>query len=267
MGAELRARSGILLAAVLLSAPVDPVALGQSQPDTYVDGDGAVYTEVPLASAWDDGEGLIDDIHPIEVDVLSVVAPQGDQQGSPPSRTAAPAPTAAELQLDLQSRLKDVQITATPEGYVVHVRTDSGLVELTPDEYVRALGATQARVDEGGFLYRVLNISRPWSFAWICVGLLGQLMFTFRMLLQWWTSEKHKRSIVPVGFWWGSLIGGAMLFAYFCWRKDIVGILGQSTGVFIYARNLVLIYRRKASDAGSASGADEHPNLPAARPL
>jgi lipid-A-disaccharide synthase-like uncharacterized protein len=50
---------------------------------------------------------------------------------------------------------------------------------------------------------------------------------------------------VPVGFWWGSLFGGALLFAYFCWRKDIVGILGQSVGVFIYARNLALIYRGK----------------------
>jgi len=48
---------------------------------------------------------------------------------------------------------------------------------------------------------------------------------------------------VPVGFWWGSLFGGLMLFAYFIWRKDIVGILGQSTGLLIYARNLILIYR------------------------
>jgi len=87
------------------------------------------------------------------------------------------------------------------------------------------------------------NISKPWGFLWISVGFLGQAMFTFRMVLQWWASEKHKRSVVPVGFWWGSLIGGAMLFAYFIWRKDIVGIVGQSTGVFVYARNLVLIYR------------------------
>lgn len=260
MGAEVRAWSGALLALVFVTASASPIALPQMQPDTYVDEDGAVYDEKGPATAWDDGEGLIDDIHPIDVDVLPVVAPHLDQQSS------TPAPTAAELELDLQSRLKDVQITATPDGYVVHVQTDTGLVELTPDEYVRALGATQARVEAGGFLYRVLNISRPLSFAWICVGLLGQLMFTFRMVLQWLASEKHKRSIVPVGFWWGSLIGGAMLFAYFCWRKDVVGIIGQSTGVFIYARNLVLIYRRKATEADTAPSVDDHPNLPAARP-
>jgi len=38
-----------------------------------------------------------------------------------------------------------------------------------------------------------------------------------------------------------------MLLLYFIWRKDIVGILGQSTGLFIYLRNLRLIYRERRS--------------------
>ena len=52
--------------------------------------------------------------------------------------------------------------------------------------------------------------------------------------------------MVPVGVWWGSLIGGLMLLSYFIWRWDIIGVIGQSTGAFIYARNLVLIYRARA---------------------
>ncbi len=163
---------------------------------------------------------------------------------------------AALPDIDLQSRLKDVVITTTPQGDVVQVPTERGTVELSAAEYVRALAATKARVEHGGFFYRIFNISKPWSFVWISVGLLGQVMFTFRMVLQWLASEKHKRSIVPVGFWWGSLIGGAMLFAYFCWRKDVVGIIGQSSGVFIYARNLVLIYRGKRIEAEGARPVD-----------
>ncbi|MDZ4772930.1 MAG: lipid-A-disaccharide synthase N-terminal domain-containing protein [Planctomycetota bacterium] len=164
--------------------------------------------------------------------------------------------------LDLQSRLKDVEITSKPSGDVVTIETEDGLVELSATEYVRALANTKAAVEHGSFFYKLFNISKPWGFVWISVGFLGQLMFTFRMVLQWWASEKSKRSVVPVGFWWGSLIGGAMLFAYFVWRKDIVGIVGQSTGVFVYARNLVLIYRGKRIETEAArtlSDADPDP--------
>ena len=63
------------------------------------------------------------------------------------------------------------------------------------------------------------------------------------MLIQWLASERERRSVVPVVFWWMSLGGATMLMVYFVWRKDIVGILGQSLGWFIYARNLSFIYR------------------------
>ena len=84
------------------------------------------------------------------------------------------------------------------------------------------------------------------------IGLLGQALFTGRMLVQWMVSERKGRSTVPVAFWWLSLMGASMLLAYFIWRKDIVGILGQSLGWFIYLRNLSLIYgRRSARDAST----------------
>lgn len=106
-----------------------------------------------------------------------------------------------------------------------------------------------------GFLYVLFNITTPLGFVWVALGFLGQALFTFRMVLQWWASEKEKRSVVPVGFWWGSLFGGLMLFVYFVWRKDVVGVLGQSTGVFVYARNLILIYRARAAEDAAREGA------------
>ena len=75
------------------------------------------------------------------------------------------------------------------------------------------------------------------------LGLLGQVLFTGRMVVQWLVSEKQKQSVVPTAFWWMSLIGASMLITYFIWRKDIVGFLGQATGWLIYVRNLWLIYK------------------------
>jgi lipid-A-disaccharide synthase-like uncharacterized protein len=167
--------------------------------------------------------------------------------GVAPAQSPAPqSPPAAHAPIDLQMRLKDVRVLRTPAGDRLSVKTDEGLVELAPDEFARALGATQHELESAGFLYRLFNITRPWSLAWIAVGFAGQALFTFRMVLQWYASEKEKRSVIPVAFWWGSLFGGILLFAYFVWRKDIVGIVGQSTGIFVYARNLVLIHRGNA---------------------
>ncbi len=96
------------------------------------------------------------------------------------------------------------------------------------------------------WFYRLLNISSPIGFAWVLLGLLGQVLFTGRMVLQWLVSEKAKRSVVPHSFWWMSLAGASMLLTYFIWRRDVVGVLGQATGWLIYVRNLWLIYAPRA---------------------
>ena len=95
------------------------------------------------------------------------------------------------------------------------------------------------------FGYRILNISSPVGFAWVSVGLLGQVLFTGRMIVQWLASERIGRSVVPIAFWWLSLAGATMLIIYFVWRRDAVGILGQSVGWLIYTRNLCLIYSHR----------------------
>lgn len=91
--------------------------------------------------------------------------------------------------------------------------------------------------------FAFLNITSPVGFAWVGLGLLGQALFAGRMLVQWLASERRRRSVVPVAFWWMSLVGASLLIVYFVWRKDAVGVLGQATGWLIYLRNLRLIYR------------------------
>jgi lipid-A-disaccharide synthase-like uncharacterized protein len=79
----------------------------------------------------------------------------------------------------------------------------------------------------------------------VIFGLLGQLCFSLRFIVQWVYSEKAKKSVIPVSFWYFSLAGGAILFVYAIYRKDIVFTLGQGVGLIVYARNLVLIARHK----------------------
>jgi lipid-A-disaccharide synthase-like uncharacterized protein len=77
---------------------------------------------------------------------------------------------------------------------------------------------------------------------WIVFGFIAQSMFFLRFFVQWLASEKRKQSVIPISFWWLSLSGGVMLLIYSIYRRDPVFILGQATGVFIYARNLWFIY-------------------------
>ena len=80
---------------------------------------------------------------------------------------------------------------------------------------------------------------------WIIIGFLGQAMFSMRFIVQWIASEKAGNSIIPHTFWYFSIGGGLALCAYAIYRQDLVFILGQSTGLFIYARNLYLIRRKE----------------------
>lgn len=86
--------------------------------------------------------------------------------------------------------------------------------------------------------------------AWIVVGLLGQLMFTGRFIVQWIASERAGRSVVPVAFWYFSIIGGMIVLAYGIRKLDPVIIVGQLPGVVIYSRNLWLIQKAKRDSAG-----------------
>jgi len=86
---------------------------------------------------------------------------------------------------------------------------------------------------------------------WLVVGFTGQALFSARFLVQWLHSERHRRSIIPVAFWYFSIAGGVVLLTYAIYRQDPVFIVGQLTGVFIYARNLYFIsHERRQQEAG-----------------
>lgn len=88
---------------------------------------------------------------------------------------------------------------------------------------------------------------------WLVLGFVGQGCFFMRFLIQWIASEGKKQSVIPVAFWYFSLAGATIVLIYAIHRRDPVFIIGQTTGFFIYLRNLHFIYRDKASGAGNDS--------------
>ena len=79
----------------------------------------------------------------------------------------------------------------------------------------------------------------------LIIGFLGQGLFASRFIIQWIYSERKGESLIPVVFWYLSIFGGMGLLTYAIFRKDPVIIVGQSFGIFIYLRNLILIYKNK----------------------
>lgn len=88
-----------------------------------------------------------------------------------------------------------------------------------------------------------MNLSR--ETLWLVIGFSGQIAFTGRFVLQWLYSEYKKRSVIPVSFWYLSIVGSTLLFAYAIYRQDPVFIVGQAFGSIVYLRNLQLIARSK----------------------
>ncbi|MBI3469355.1 MAG: lipid-A-disaccharide synthase N-terminal domain-containing protein [Planctomycetes bacterium] len=84
---------------------------------------------------------------------------------------------------------------------------------------------------------------------WAVFGFVAQGVFAARFLWQWIVSERSKQSMVPVGFWYLSLVGGLMLTVYAIFRDPVL-IPGQVAGLLVYVRNLVLIRRARSTNAG-----------------
>lgn len=82
---------------------------------------------------------------------------------------------------------------------------------------------------------------------WLLVlGIISQVVFTFRFVYQWIYSEYKKESSLPLGFWLLSLAGSLLILTYAVFRKDPVLFLGHGLGLIIYSRNLVLIHKSNA---------------------
>jgi len=85
--------------------------------------------------------------------------------------------------------------------------------------------------------------------SWVVLGFFGQALFSARFLVQWLSSERRRASVVPLAFWYLSILGGACLLAYAIWRRDPVITVGQAFGLIVYSRNLILIRRDSANPA------------------
>ena len=80
---------------------------------------------------------------------------------------------------------------------------------------------------------------------WLIIGFAGQALFSARFFVQWIMSERLRRSVIPVAFWYFSVLGGVTLLAYAIHREDPVFIAGQGLGLLVYARNLWFIWKER----------------------
>ena len=92
----------------------------------------------------------------------------------------------------------------------------------------------------GNYLVDVFFTRLDW---WVALGIVAQLLFTMRFLVQWIASERAGHSVIPLAFWIFSIFGGVLLLVYALYRKDAVFIAGQAFGVFVYLRNLYFVLR------------------------
>ena len=81
--------------------------------------------------------------------------------------------------------------------------------------------------------------------SWVAIGLAGQFFFTMRFVVQWIATEKKKKSVIPVSFWYFSILGSLILLCYSVYRQDPVFILGQAFGITVYLRNLHFVRKEK----------------------
>ncbi|MBN8969538.1 MAG: lipid-A-disaccharide synthase N-terminal domain-containing protein [Rhizobiales bacterium] len=88
---------------------------------------------------------------------------------------------------------------------------------------------------------------------WLAFGLIAQLLFTARFLVQWISSERAGKSVVPMAFWFFSLGGGAMTLVYGIAKREPIIILGQALATVIYIRNVMLILKSRASSSETLS--------------
>jgi len=91
-------------------------------------------------------------------------------------------------------------------------------------------------------------VREPWN----VLGIVGQMLFMSRFVIQWFKSEIVGRSVIPIAFWWCSLGGGLLVLTYAIHREEPVFIAGQAGGLLVYLRNLYLIYREKKQNLEGA---------------
>ena len=88
---------------------------------------------------------------------------------------------------------------------------------------------------------------------WLAFGVIAQVLFGLRFIVQWIASERAGRSVMPLTFWFFSMGGGVLTLIYGLARRDGVIIIGQALSIFIYIRNLMLIFKEERERAGKGA--------------
>ena len=102
-----------------------------------------------------------------------------------------------------------------------------------------------------GFMthWYLMALANPYDTIWTGIGFFGQAIFGVRFLIQWARSEQEGRSVIPIAFWYCSLVGGVASFTYVSHQQAWPLIIGQGLPLPIYARNIWLIYRERGPKA------------------
>lgn len=122
----------------------------------------------------------------------------------------------------------------------------------------RTIGYALYALDMQSLIQQFLTWLQSQLNFWVALGLFGQFLFMMRFVFQWLHSERAKQSVIPEIFWYFSLGGGLILLTYAVHRQDLVFILGQALGVFIYIRNIQFIWREKRRRADGKAQARGH---------
>ena len=110
-----------------------------------------------------------------------------------------------------------------------------------PTRYPRSIVTVGGWILDGN---RFLGIE--WHF-WKALGWAGNIVFFSRFFVQWIATERRKQVVVPISFWWLSLIGSILLLTYGIWQRDSVFIFAYAFTWIPYIRSLVIHYRSKAA--------------------
>jgi len=80
---------------------------------------------------------------------------------------------------------------------------------------------------------------KPYEFVWWDLfGWAAQILFTWRVVHQWWSSERARRSFVDRSFWVWSTLGSALQVVYGFFLRDPIWVVGPLVSGAIYVRNL-----------------------------
>ena len=96
-------------------------------------------------------------------------------------------------------------------------------------------------------------MANPYDVLWTVFGFVGQAIFGVRFLIQWLKTEQEGRVVVPLAFWYCSLIGGGISLAYAINAHTWPLVMGQALPLPIYARNLFLAHRERAKKIADAA--------------